>query len=164
MVRRKQNLVLFYEETSNEKLINNRLVRSYVNHFVIDESEETEIIAEFNIHEKEALEPIVKKAVIISKEWLTNDRSTHFIFGSMLDCSSKSVVKDKSGPLTDQNIAPLNFQELANYHWSKFMVQNILICTSLTGYYDHLKTKLEMKAEWNKDQFDSKKCSVADDL
>ena len=70
MTRRKQNLVLFYDEKSNKISINNRLVRSYMNRFVIRESMETEILAVFNIREKKDIKPIVKTAVTISEELL----------------------------------------------------------------------------------------------
>ena len=70
MTGRKHNLVLFYEKKMKKILINNRLIRSYMNHFVIDEIAETEINAVYNIKKNERIAPLVEEAVRISKELL----------------------------------------------------------------------------------------------
>ncbi len=71
MTRRKQNLVLFFEEKMEKISINNRLVRSHMNHLTIGEIAEIEIIAAYNIHENEQIEPLAQEAVEISKSDLS---------------------------------------------------------------------------------------------
>ena len=49
MERKTQNLFIFFEETDDEKDISSKLVRLYMNRFVIDEEDQTEIIGVYNL-------------------------------------------------------------------------------------------------------------------
>ena len=109
MTRRKQNLVLFFEEKMEKISINNRLVRSHMNHLTIGEIAEIEIIAAYNIHENEQIEPLAQEAVEISKRFLLEKTDTHFISGSVL----KSTSAEKSLSFS----MPRNIQEYAQYYF-----------------------------------------------
>ena len=177
MTRRKQNLVLFLNENIDKRSINNRLVRSHMNYSVIDDTAQTEINAVLNIPENEHVGPFVISAVEISKK-LLHDKTdlTHFIFSSAIDSISEGVsLPESMGACerwqkyqnTHRNMSTRNIRKMAEYFWLEMDIvdkifgdREALICTSLTGLYDHEKTK----TEFLKYQFDAMRCSVGDDL
>ena len=148
---RRQNLVLFFEEKIQKISINNGLLRSYMNYFVIDENAETEINAEFTLNEFDNIEDIVIEAVEISKPMLQEETFTHFIIGAMLE----TIIANKHLRSTGRETR--HIQQLAEYYWCKNIPDGKLICTSLTGCYDGMKTKTELKE--NQCEF-----SIGDDL
>ena len=54
MERKTQNLLIFFEEADDEKDISSKLVRLYMNRFVIDEEDQTEIIGVYNLAKAKA--------------------------------------------------------------------------------------------------------------
>ena len=49
MHRRNRNIILFYEENENVRSISSKMVRLYMNRFIIDEEERFEITGVFNL-------------------------------------------------------------------------------------------------------------------
>lgn len=84
MARRKQNLILFFEENEDYGVINSRLVRMYMNRFSIDEDDQTEVTEVYNIENgtlKEYQECFVK-SLRIERENEIENTDTHWIIGS----------------------------------------------------------------------------------
>ena len=85
MAAAKQNLVLFFEEDEDcHHIINSQLVRLYMNRFIIDEDDQTEIIGVYNIkiRTSEEYEKCFSKSVILAREKDMPNTNTHFIFGN----------------------------------------------------------------------------------
>ena len=47
MERKKQNIIIFYEENNDEKDISSKLVRLYMNRFLIEEDDQSELRRDF---------------------------------------------------------------------------------------------------------------------
>ena len=84
MTKRKQNLFLFFEENEDYNVINSRLVRMYMNRFIIDETEETEITGIGTIKNKtwEDYEKCFSGALKMVNEKLTVNTDMHLILGN----------------------------------------------------------------------------------
>ena len=83
MAKRKQNLVLFFEENEEFNVINSRLVRMYMNQFTIAERDQTEVTAAYDIKSGTWAEykECVSKSLRIERENETANTDTHFILG-----------------------------------------------------------------------------------
>ena len=83
MTRRKQNLVLFFQENEECNLISSRLVRLYMNRFTIDEDDETEVTQVHNVKNgtQEEYEECFSKSLKIARENETPRTDYHFIIG-----------------------------------------------------------------------------------
>ena len=83
MTRRKQNLVLFFQENEESNVINSRLVRLYMNRFTIDEDDETEVTQVHNVKTgtQEEYEECFSKSLKIARENETPRTDYHFIIG-----------------------------------------------------------------------------------
>ena len=113
------------------------------------------------------IESFIKKAIKLSKSKTKENVDTHFIFESRFGLTAKSVIRSKdisSNPYTDgqesQDAQNNNVHEFARYHWIKSSNTERLICTSLTGFCEHMKTESDL----NKDQFRPVQSSIGDDL
>ena len=49
MERKKQNIIIFYEENNDEKDISSKLVRLYMNRFLIGEDDQSELSGVYHI-------------------------------------------------------------------------------------------------------------------
>ena len=104
MERKTQNLFLFFEETDDEKDTSSKLVRLYMNRFVIDEEDQTEIIGAYNLskanenkakreHDKSLFEKLGSE--IESFRPTGQNFMDHFLIGSSYYIkSSGSIVKN----------------------------------------------------------------------
>ena len=114
--------------------------------------------------EDDDIEIFIKKAIQLSKSKSKENVDTHFIFESTFELNSKSIIRSKnisSDLYTDgQDNQNNNVHELARYHWLKILNRERLICTTLTGFRDNMKTENDL----NKNQFRATQSSIGDDL
>lgn len=91
MARRKQNLVLFFEDNETYNVINSRLVRLYMNRFCIEEGDEIEITDIHHIKNRtfDEYRDCLSKSLLNAEENESSLIDTHFIIGSSMIEDSK---------------------------------------------------------------------------
>ena len=87
MARRKQNLVIFFEENDDARIIDSKLVRLYTNRFTIDEDDQCEIDGIYHLDGKWSSKFKDDLIMIIgaAKKSIVQDQNMsdiHFIIGS----------------------------------------------------------------------------------
>ena len=90
MVKRDRNIILFFEENENVKSISSKMVRLYMNRFIIDEEERFEITGVFNLAKVPKIPDFDKRRKlwnISMRNWI-EDRHTIKTAFDQLDISS----------------------------------------------------------------------------
>ena len=88
MARRKQNLVIFFEENDDARIIDSKLVRLYTNRFTIDEDDQCEIDGIYHLDGKWSSKFKDDLIMIIgaAKKSIVQDQNMsdiHFIFAQL---------------------------------------------------------------------------------
>ena len=125
MTRRKQHLILFFQENEECNVISSRLVRLYMNRFTIDEDDETEVTQVHNVKNGtwEEYKKCFSKSLVIAKESETPKTDYHFIIGYSTVNDDKKLWYTKMLPFfrseTDSLLS--NFDRLVEYNKSRLV-------------------------------------------
>ena len=158
MERRNREIILFFEENEDAKIINGKVVRLYMNRFTINEEERFEIAGVFDLAKVESKEPEIKRHKISNMSHMTAKWNDYW-----------TVIEDAFGKLdiinwfnTDIHIimGTSSYIDVLNNRnsllklirlWAQNCCSSISFSlTVLTGQHDGLRTKIEVKEAYEK--------------
>ena len=151
MERRNREIILFFEENENVEIINGKIVRLYMNRFTINEEEQFEIAGVFDLAKVESKAPEVKRrkiSIMSSGKWNDDWTVIENAFGK-LDIINWLNVQIYIFMGTSSFIDDLSYRnsllKLINFWAENFCSSISISLTVLTGRYDGLRTKIEVK-------------------
>ena len=151
MERRNREIILFFEENEDVKILNGKIVRLYMNRFTINEEERFQIAGVFDLAKVESKEPEIKRPKFMSHmtgKWNYDWSLIENVFGK-LDIINWLNTEIHIIMGTSMYIDDLNYKnpllKLIRF-WAQNSCSSTFIClTVLAGRNDGLRTKTQVE-------------------